>query len=761
MRVGGIFISLCQNDLVMGRSCYVIKNKEGGVDNVLAPNNQPSGLYQRAMEVLGDQKQALSVWGTAYSPDFVSFFGDWMSMPSEYDLDSNGEPRYDDVMSFIKRKNYFAGNFMADEVKDINNTITSLGVDNINDLNDMIVSNFLSGSDIFINRYNLERSGMYDADEIDNIMTNRSEYERVRDMMRRIVDFMSEGDLNEKDTYFLSSESDLGDDYMIYEDAYDSLGKRRVLNPMEVRDTIMRAVGGISDRREFDQAFASVPYPSLALRYQEDQDYADRMYDMYRTMTRMEIRDEYGNMITDSYSRNIIPYISMPKDMKGLRDKVGEIIDMDDFKDVKNVAGRLYDIAMDLADIGVDISEAISDEMVISRPEDIRDLMASLDVMLSSIQNGDPVYDDFISDLDRITGKGNPIYEVQDTYSTGNRMVYVRSGNTSPSDMYDRNMLYVGRNTYHDTAPITDTDQAYEMLADIGIERPSYLPAGVVPAGASRSDIGVVKDNIKKLVMDNISSSNTESMILARLIYQHPVTPNVDDVDIDREFKRYIARREKSRDLIKSCALLRRTQIKERLKKSDLYNNVLRFLDFNGLYNVSLNHHDRRTLKDIEMSLPDGQVRDLLFDVAIESSDSSMRDLFYLDRQDRMMDVGFYRYLYQRNPGLLREVNGGVEARPDGSFLARGRYDDFVSFQSGLYEKVGETVNGGIYSFVDNFIYSDPSSYQDSMVRKIGDVTVRSDDNRLSRIEDNPSSSKIINEYTANTNKLMRDFSCS
>lgn len=745
----------------MGRSCYVIKNKEGRVDNVLAPNNQPSGLYQRAMEVLGDQKQALSVWGTAYSPDFVSFFGDWMSMPSEYDLDSNGEPRYDDVMSFIKRKNYFAGNFMADEVKDINNTLTSLGVDNINDLNDMIVSNFLSGGDIFLNRYNLERSGMYDADEIDNIMTNRSEYERVRDMMRRIVDFMSEGNLNEKDMYFLSSESGLGDDYMIYEDTYDSLGKRRGLNPIEVRDTIMRAVGGISDRREFDQAFASIPYPSLALWYQEDQDYADRMYDTYRNMTRMEVRSQDGNTITDSYLNSTTPYISMPKDMKGLRDKVGEIIDMDDFKDIKDVAGRLHDIAMDLADMGVDISEAISDEMIISRPEDIRDLMASLDVMLSSIQAGNSVYDSFISDLDRITGKGNPIYEVQDTYSTGDRMVYVRSGNTSPSDMYDRSMLYISRNTYHNTAPITDTDQAYEMLADIGIERPSYLPAGVVPAGASRSDIGVVKDNIKKLVMSNISSSNTENMILTRLIYQHPVTPEMDDVDIDREFRRYEARQGKDRDFIKSCTSLRKIQIKERLKKSDLYNNVLRFLDFNGFYNVSLNHHDRGTLKSMEMSLPEGQVRDLLFDVAIESGDSSMRNLFYLDGQDRMMDVGFYRYLYQRNPGLLREVNGGVEARSDGSFLARGRYDDFVSFQSGLYEKVGETVDGAIYRFVDDLIYSDPSSYQENVVRRMGDVTVRSDDNRLSRIEDDPSSSKIVNEYTANTNKLMRDFSCS
>ena len=69
----------------MGRSCYVIKNKEGGVDNVLAPNDQPSGLYQRAMEVLGDQKQALSGLGVPPTPPTsVSFFGDWMSMPSEY-----------------------------------------------------------------------------------------------------------------------------------------------------------------------------------------------------------------------------------------------------------------------------------------------------------------------------------------------------------------------------------------------------------------------------------------------------------------------------------------------------------------------------------------------------------------------------------------------------------------------------------------------------------------------------------------------------
>lgn len=66
--------------------------------------------------------------------------------------------------------------------------------------------------------------------------------------------------------------------------------------------------------------------------------------------------------------------------------------------------------------------------------------------------------------------------------------------------------------------------------------------------------------------MSNISSSNTENMILTRLIYQHPVTPKMDDVDIDREFRRYEARQGKDRDFIKSCTSLRKIQIKERLK---------------------------------------------------------------------------------------------------------------------------------------------------------------------------------------------------
>ena len=71
-----------------------------------------------------------------------------------------------------------------------------------------------------------------------------------------------------------------------------------------------------------------------------------------------------------------------------------------------------------------------------------------------------------------------------------------------------------------------------------------------------------------------------------------------------------------------------------------------------------------------------------------------------------MMDVGFYRYLYQRNQYCSgRSTAVSRRDRTACSWLVEGM---MISCLSNLvyYEKVGETVNGGIYSFVDNFIYS-------------------------------------------------------
>lgn len=56
-------------------SCSILRNKEGVVETVLAPNGKTSKLYQDALVVIKDKEQALRLWATGYTPSFNK----WMS----------------------------------------------------------------------------------------------------------------------------------------------------------------------------------------------------------------------------------------------------------------------------------------------------------------------------------------------------------------------------------------------------------------------------------------------------------------------------------------------------------------------------------------------------------------------------------------------------------------------------------------------------------------------------------------------------------
>lgn len=742
----------------MGRSCYVIKNKEGGIEQALAPNNQPSALYQRALDQLGDPGQAASVWGMAYSPEFVSFFGDWMTFPSEYDLDTNGEPLYEDVRAFIERKSYAVGEFMADEVKDIMNTLTATGMSDIVSLSDKIRSSFVFGGEVVLNRHNLQLSGMYTSEEIDNIISNPRLAGKVRLMMGKVLDFVSNGDMSNRESYFLSSDTEgIDPDFNVYTEGYDAMGKRRMMNPEEVRSNVMRAVGGITDRSAFDQAFRSLPYPSLVEAYVEDQGLADRMYERFGGLTRMEVRDINDNVLTDSSSNHMI-YMTTPKNIKSLRDKIGRIVDMDDSMDAPSLKRELTSIALELADSGIDISDIVTDMMVVSRREDIRDIMASLDVMLSGIENGRTEYDQFFNTLDSMTGKGNNLTEVRDMVSDGNKMVYIRSGSIPPSTMMSRGLLYVGRNTFLRTGTPADTSEAYDVLAEIGVMEPTFLPKGIVPQGANSSSVGTVRSNLERYVRSRMTFTNTEDMILSALAYGKTGDKASEEIDMDRELNRYQERVSLESDILSSVMRLRSITIREKIKDSDLYNNVLRFLDFNGLRNVSLSHHDATTLKNIEMSLPDGEVRSVLYNIAMNSNDSTMDNLFYLDNPNKMRDSGFYRQLYLRHPGAVREFGGDTREERDGLTLAYGSYDNYISMGGGLYEKAGETQDGSVYRFVGDMIFSDPASYIENISPRPSEVVFS--DNTTQDVTETVKPERISNSYTSGVGSLMREYAC-
>jgi len=92
-------------------SCSILRNKEGVVETVLAPNGKTSKLYQDALVVIKDKEKALRLWATGYTPSFNK----WMSNLKPYNrfvpykstsnletfLDENGEPKLSTISSYV------------------------------------------------------------------------------------------------------------------------------------------------------------------------------------------------------------------------------------------------------------------------------------------------------------------------------------------------------------------------------------------------------------------------------------------------------------------------------------------------------------------------------------------------------------------------------------------------------------------------------------------------------------------------------------
>lgn len=69
------------------------------VNHVFAPNGEPSKLYIDLKKTLGDDQSAINAWASIHTPAFKKMYGDWKHEEYEGELDDNGEPLIDDVLS--------------------------------------------------------------------------------------------------------------------------------------------------------------------------------------------------------------------------------------------------------------------------------------------------------------------------------------------------------------------------------------------------------------------------------------------------------------------------------------------------------------------------------------------------------------------------------------------------------------------------------------------------------------------------------------
>lgn len=688
----------------MGVNCQVIK-KDNKVVKVLSPNGNESLLYKSALEKSALQESALLMWATAYTQDFKVYYGDWQYTPTaDQDLDANGEPVYSDVRDFMDSRQGIAPPLEDSDIRSLRELMLANNIRNAQELNEAMMP-FMRGGEIAINSRALKQSGLYSADEINRILSNPVAQESLRNLVAKFNSMML-APVSERNSYLLSNEYE-GD--IVYEsEVYNASGKKEILNPYKIDQDIQDKVGGIKDRQEFDKAFSELPYESVVERYLSDSEYADNMFDVYSSMDRVQVVDVMGNSVTDSAESTLASYsFYNKKAADALKSDISALVSVEEdlWQDRVLITEGLRRVAENGAKMGIDLTalEAMYDERQQSQ---IEDFLLGLDLFVRSLSPGRALDLGFAADYDSFFGLGNPttVVTVLNENERDLSIVALQDNHLGLSDvnLYNQYGLnHIRENLYHkvDARP---KEELYQTLYEIQEANNKLYGSSMLPIGdTSGMDRNRVISKIKEWINKNTRYNQSEEMAINKAIFGLGLENNQPTTDIGRELSRFIQRQGIGKATPQDALELRQEVLKEKLKDSSLYRNVLSNVVFEREgYTVSLGRVDSVTLRDMELQIPE-KIRGLMMKFAM-NSDSNIRELFHLNSYpDIYRNIDFYRDLYARHPELAPKMDLDYENLENGRI--RSYYaGDLVLVGNQIMEKIAEDGGMSVFEAVAN-----------------------------------------------------------
>lgn len=697
----------------MGVKCQIEK-KENKIERVTAPNGEPSVLYESAKQLLGDEERALEVWAKAYTSDFLDYYGHWNApAPGElFNTDSNGEPMLEDVIAYMRRQYYVADPFTAQDVKDVRDIMISNRIYSIRSLSNTVLRSFYVDGNLILNEQNLRDSGLYDETEISRILDNPSVLNEVVSSMRLLIDYSNNKHDMQKETYFTTVERPYGP--VVYKrGVFNRFGKKVPYNPAELYEAMRNAIGGIKSVSAFESAFESLSdsYPELVERFVSDKSFALSIFKEFSNMKSMPVVAIEDDNVVESKRRSLsrlqdFSYYS-PINAESLRARISAFLNRVNADTEEDLRSMIWDVEEACVGLGIDIvgvSKAYDGtEESLNK---IDSLMLDLDIYVAR-RNDDTYAPTLASAIDDVLGDSRDRRVMfLPEYMDNMNIVYMESDIDPVSAFENHSLLYLGGNLYHKVERDNLSD-LYDMAAELAKQSLTYFPPGIYPEYCFKDgvldkrrvenvDSKVLADSIKKYILSYTDSQNTEEMNATRLAFGHLVIPESPYVNEEREFSRYINRKQDKENPLLLFDLYQ-SYLENKLHNTEVYEGAYKYLDFKPDHLLGLTVSDPDTLKQIELSLA-GNDREQLFEYSMSSTDPSFTDLFYLDYYD-MLYAGsdFYHDLFTKHPNLLNEVRDHNITKQDDNVIVEGLYDNFIRIGNTVFTKVGESSSGSIY----------------------------------------------------------------
>lgn len=686
-----------------------VEEPQSKPSEILAPNGEKSLLYEEALSQTGSEESALKIWNTAYSDDFILYYGDWKTSPTDnQDLDANGEPALADVESFLENRIGIAPPLSDNDISSLRSIMVSNNISDVEELNQALQA-FFKGDKVVVDKDTLLSSGLYDVDEINRIISNQQAMSDLVDLISKFNSMML-GVVPDRIRYLLTNEYEGNLDF--FTDAYSPSGKKKYMNPYKVANDIRNAVGGIKDRAEFDAAFAELPYESLVERYQSDSEFADAMFEEYSALTKIAVVNGRGTPQVNSGFTDLITFAhydqgaaaAIESDIKAITGISSDVVE-EVWAEEAIIKDVLRSITRSAIDLGIDVI-GLEDSYDTKTREEIEDFLLGLDVFVRSLAPGRSIDMDFVVDYDMFFGLGNLDREavlLSEKEKNMNLVVYPEYTNAlSDVDLFkSAGLLRLRDNIFH-RVNVMGVDEMYNVLYDQNEAHIANYGSPAFPigdtSGKSREEvISMIKEWINK----NTRFDQTEQMALHRAAFGISLDrPSAAGVDIQRELNRFEERKKHDNLSSYDVTKLRALVLREKMEKTDLYNDVLYNISYDGgRYGLSLNNSDPMSLRDLDLAVS-GEMREILLRAALNET-SNIMDLFYLNNySDIYRTVDFYRDLYQRHPELAPVIKGESTVLEDGKIKSFSSEDLIMTGDGVLMEKVAEDGGMSVYDSV-------------------------------------------------------------
>lgn len=716
----------------MGLACRITRNKLGGVEKVEAPNGNDSRLYNDALASTGNEERALGVWATAYTPDFINYYGDWENPTPEsmFNLDANGEPILQDVAAYYTRRFTVHGGFTRKEWQDIKNSTRAAGLSNVADLKRVVINTFLKPSGIVITKKTLGESGLYEAHEIDRIMNN----EDVKKEVASLLDKISRYDIEESYNLFpdvipdfIYSTSPV--QFIYKEGEYNSLGKQTIYPPeyidmvlSENAESLREEIGYSSEKFEREAP------KELVDEYNDNEEFFDYVTEMYSDFRTVDEQTVVSDGITSDVYRpynnleNFARYDS--KNGISVVSRSAELATVSEdwwMRNLEDVYKSLESIEDDCAKMGIDM---IGLKDLALNVEKTQGILQSLIGYIGYLRTGNEEFNvhEFAETLS-VNGIGSDSRSeyISPNWTVRYENLYHIQHPGDTRKLFDRSRLVqIDTHMFARFVGDVDLDSLYSRLAVYFAGNTYFIPHWLNLSNDDLKNQESLKNALKREAAKYVDYYNPEYAVVLRMLYGSEYGSFKTEPDYDLEYSKYLNKK-KGNPVDHTRDLYLRSLEAKKEKGAEWY-NLYAFLGFapDGSIYIRGDYDAGNLVKE---SAGLYGVSDMLRETLSLQNDGVYSEVFDdVEAFASEAPSAFFEDLYYNRPELLDAYKGSFSTNEDGTVSAK-MFEPFINVNGTAYEMLYAAEEGGVYASIESTEEANTRKFRQTSHGKNGSKT--------------------------------------